>query len=53
MTAGRPPKPEGQVATSHLHIRVKPRDKAAWVKAAQRRGMTLSEWVVDTLNWQA
>lgn len=35
-------------ATSHLHIRVTPQQKAAWVHAAG--GRKLSEWVIDTLN---
>lgn len=34
--------------TSHLHIRVTPQQKAAWVHAAG--GKKLSEWVIDTLN---
>lgn len=34
--------------TSHLHIRVTPEQKAAWVKAAA--GKKLSEWVIETLN---
>ena len=40
-------KDEGK-ATSHLHIRVNPEQKAAWVKAAD--GKKLSEWVIDALN---
>ena len=38
-------------ATSHLHIRVTPQDKAGWVKAAA--GRKLAEWVVETLNARA
>jgi hypothetical protein len=40
-------KDEGK-ATSHLHIRVTPEQKATWVKAAN--GKKLSEWVIETLN---
>lgn len=36
-------------ATSFLHIRCKPSDKARWVKAATGRG-GLSEWVTKILN---
>ena len=38
------------VASSFLHVRVTPRDKAGWVKAAQASGLKLAEWVVKTLN---
>lgn len=39
-----------QPATSWLQVRVVPRDKAGWVKAACVEGKNLSEWVVVTLN---
>jgi len=39
----------GKGATSFLHLRCKPSEKAAWVKAAQGKG-GLSKWVLDTLN---
>jgi len=42
---GQPPKPPGEGADSHLHIRVKRKDKARWVKEAQSRGMTLAALV--------
>ena len=35
---------------SHLNQRVNSREKAGWVKQAQREGMKLSEWVRKTLN---
>lgn len=41
-------KPDSDRASSFLYVRCKPRDKAAWVRAAGQRG--LSEWVVDALN---
>ena len=37
-------------ATSQLQIRCRPAEKAAWVHAAKRRGMTLSEWATSLLN---
>ena len=37
-------------ATSFLHIRCTARQKAGWVKAAQRAGLKLSEWVIDRLS---
>ena len=47
---GRPEKPANERAESHLHIRVNARDKAAWVKAAQREGVTLAQWVIKKLG---
>jgi hypothetical protein len=38
-----------ELATSFLHIRVTPADKAKWVKAATGNG-GLSSWVIETLN---
>jgi len=46
---GRPHKPASERAESHLHIRVNARDKAAWVKQAQRDGVTLAQWVIARL----
>lgn len=37
-------------ASSVLTVRVTPSDKARWVKAAQKNGSKLSEWVIRTLN---
>lgn len=37
-------------ATAILHVRCTPTKKARWVKAAQRAGMRLSEWVVLRLD---
>ncbi len=36
-------------ATSFLHIRCKPSDKAKWVHASQENG-GIAAWVVKTLN---
>ncbi len=43
-------KDEADVASSVLHIRAVPRDKAGWVKAAKRRGQKLAAWVTEELN---
>jgi uncharacterized protein (DUF1778 family) len=43
-------KPDGEKAQSHLIARVTRADKAAWVRAANVRNLTLSEWVIETLN---
>lgn len=50
-------KPEGEGATSHLHVRVTPANKADWVRATQARakrdpdaGDKLADWVIDILN---
>jgi uncharacterized protein (DUF1778 family) len=37
-------------AESYLHLRVRTADKAMWVKAAQREGLTLSQWVIGRLS---
>lgn len=36
--------------TSFLHIRATKEDKASWVKAANRNGQKLAQWVTETLN---
>jgi predicted HicB family RNase H-like nuclease len=46
-------KDEAERASSFLHIRAVPRDKAAWVKAAKRRKKKLAEWATETLNTAA
>lgn len=37
-------------ATSFIHARCKPSDKAKWVKASQSEGLKLTEWIVKSLN---
>lgn len=39
-----------EAATSHIHTRCMPQDKAAWVKSAQKEGLKLTEWIIKTLN---
>lgn len=40
-------------AASYLQARCLPSDKAAWVRAANLRGLKLTEWVVQALNREA
>ena len=50
---GRPSnaaKPHDQKAESFIHARCTSSDKAGWVKAAQSKGMKLTEWIVSVLN---
>ena len=50
---GRPSnaaKPPDQKAESFIHARCTSSDKAGWVKAAQSKGMKLTEWIVSVLN---
>ena len=42
-----------EASTSQLQIRCRPADKAAWERAAEQRGMTLSAWVTSLLNAMA
>lgn len=50
---GRPHKPATERADSQLQIRLPRERKAAYVKAAQRKGMKLSAWVVEALDREA
>lgn len=43
-------KPQAEKASSFLHIRAVPRDKAGWVRAAALRQQKLAEWVTAALN---
>lgn len=43
-------KDESERASSFLHVRAVPHEKAGWVKAAKRRKKKLAEWVTATLN---
>ena len=46
-------KTEDEKATSTLVARVRPEDKARWVKAALSCQMKLTEWIIKTLNDKA
>lgn len=39
-----------EAATSYIHARCTPKDKANWVHAAQNEKLKLTEWIVKTLN---
>jgi uncharacterized protein (DUF1778 family) len=39
-----------EAATSYIHARCTPSEKAAWVRAAQLQGINLTEFVTKTLN---
>lgn len=43
-------KPGPDRASSFLHIRAIPHDKAGWVKAANKQKIKLAAWVTETLN---
>lgn len=45
-------KPGEEGATSFLHLRCKPSEKAAWLKAAEAHG-GLSAWAIEMLNQAA
>jgi uncharacterized protein (DUF1778 family) len=42
-----------ELAQSWLQVRVRRSEKSLWVKAAQREGKNLSQWVTDTLNCES
>ena len=37
-------------ALVHIHARCTLNDKEAWTKAANSKGMKLTEWIIKTLN---
>ncbi len=41
----RPALPPGQAASAMVKLRVLPRQKSAWVRAAQRAGQNHSAWL--------
>lgn len=43
-------KDEADKASSFIHARCLPSDKARWVKAAQSKNKKLTEWITETLN---
>lgn len=43
-------KNESDKASSFIHARCLPGDKARWVKAAQANNKKLTEWIIETLN---
>lgn len=53
MANEQPQNPAGEAKTSFLHIKATPRDKTAWVRAAQRNRQKLEAWATETLNEKA
>jgi len=49
-TRGRPPLPKGTAASSQIQLRVQAKRKAAYVRAANKKGQTLAEWCFDHLD---
>lgn len=49
-TRGRPPLPKGTAATSQIQLRVQTKRKAAYVRAANKKGLTLAEWCFTHLD---
>ena len=47
---GRPPLPKGEAQTELVRLRVQPKTKRRWERAAKRAGMALSEWIRQTLD---
>lgn len=45
-----PGEPVSQEPSSWLHIQVLGRQKSAWVRAAQAKGMKLANWVMKALD---
>lgn len=37
-------------ADAHLNMRVLRKHKEKWVKQANKKGLTLSQWVIEKLN---
>jgi hypothetical protein len=49
-TRGRPPLPIGAAATSQIQLRVQTHRKAAYVRAANKKGLTLAAWCFEHLD---
>jgi predicted HicB family RNase H-like nuclease len=47
---GRPPLPKGTVREKITPIRLQGDERSAFEKAAQKAGLSLSEWIRKTLN---
>lgn len=48
-TRGRPPK-GGEAQTARIYMRAEPGEKDRYERAAEKAGVTLTEWVKDRLN---
>jgi predicted HicB family RNase H-like nuclease len=49
----RPVLPPNKSASAIVKLRVHPRQKSAWVRAAQRSGQTLSAWITKVAGDRA
>jgi len=47
---GRPPLPKGEVREKITPIRLQENERTAFEKAAQKAGLSLSEWIRQTLR---
>lgn len=47
---GRPPLPDSERADSQIQLRVTRRRKAAYVRAANKQGLTLAAWTFENLD---
>ena len=50
---GRPPLPRGEAADSQIQLRVTRKRKAAYVRAASKKGQTLAAWCFEGLDRQS
>lgn len=49
-TAGRPSLPDGKKASSQMQFRISQKRKSTYVKAAQKKQMTLAAWSFAQLD---
>jgi predicted HicB family RNase H-like nuclease len=47
---GRPLLPKGKVRDKIVALRLQPEERTAFEKAAQKRGLSLSDWIRQILN---
>lgn len=47
---GRPPLPAGEAAHARIQLKLTEAEKADYLRAAARAGVTLSEWMKDRLG---
>jgi hypothetical protein len=50
---GRPPLPDSERADSQIQLRVTRKRKAAYVRAASKKGQTLAAWCFEGLDRQS
>lgn len=52
MPNDKAPEAPRETASVWLQVRVRPTDKARWNAQAAREGMSLSQWIIRTLNYE-